>query len=165
VIPRYAAWKKRGKIEEGELNMRRILHTMLRVGDMQRSVDFYTQVMGMAVLRRFEQPQEDYSLVFLGFGDESSTCVLELTYNYGVSHYDLGTGYGHIAIGVSDCQAACAEIKARGGNIIRQPGPLKGSDEVIAFVADPDGYKIELIQRPAQGAQAGRGAGPGAARR
>ncbi len=127
---------------------RRMLHTMLRVGDMQRSVDFYTQVMGMRVLRSFEQPEDNYSLTFLGFGDETDTCVLELTYNHGVSKYDLGTGYGHIAIGVKDCYEACADIKALGGTVIREPGPLKGSNEVIAFVSDPDGYEIELIYRP-----------------
>ena len=105
--------------------------------------------MGMKVLRTFEQPEENYSLTFLGFGIESDTCVIELTYNYGVSQYDLGTGYGHIAIGVNDCYAACADIKARGGRITLEPSPLKGGNEVIAFVSDPDGYKIELIQRPA----------------
>ncbi|MHB8742188.1 MAG: lactoylglutathione lyase [Sulfuricaulis sp.] len=128
--------------------MRRILHTMLRVGDMAKSVSFYTTVMGMRVLRTFEQPEQNYSLTFLGYGDESDTCVLELTHNHGVSQYDLGAGYGHIAISVRDCYQACAEIKARGGKVTREPGPLKGSTEVIAFVADPDGYRIELIQRP-----------------
>ena len=128
------------------MDMRRILHTMLRVGDMARSVRFYTHVMGMRVLRAFEQPDQNYSLTFLGFGDESDTCVLELTYNYGISQYDPGTGYGHIAIGVQDCYQACVDIKARGGRITREPGPLKGSTEVIAFIADPDGYRIELIQ-------------------
>ncbi len=125
---------------------RRILHTMLRVGDMARSVNFYTDVMGMRVLRTFEQPEQNYSLTFLGYGDESSACVLELTYNYGVVKYDLGTGYGHIAISVRNCYQACAEIAMRGGKITREPGPLKGSTEVIAFISDPDGYRIELIQ-------------------
>jgi len=127
-------------------DMRRILHTMLRVGDMARSVSFYTDVMGMRILRTFEQPEQNYSLTFLGFGDEANTCVLELTYNHGVSQYDLGTGYGHIAIGVQDCYQTCADIKALGGRIIREPGLLKGSTEVIAFVSDPDGYRIELVQ-------------------
>lgn len=127
---------------------RRFLHTMLRVGDMPRSVDFYTRVMSMKVLRTFEQPDENYSVTFLGYGDESNTCVLELTYNHGVSQYDLGSGYGHIAIAVEDCYQACADIWARGGKIHREPGPLKGSNEVIAFVTDPDGYEIELLQRP-----------------
>ena len=130
------------------MDRRRILHTMLRVGDMARSLSFYTHVMGMRVLRTFEQPEQNYSLTFLGFGDEADTCVLELTYNHGVSQYDLGTGYGHIAIGVQDCYQACDDIKSRGGRITREPGLLKGSTEVIAFVSDPDGYKIELIQRP-----------------
>ena len=130
------------------MDMQRILHMMLRVGDMSKSVSFYTQVIGMRVLRTFEQPEQNYALAFLGFGDESDTCVLELTYNYGVSQYDLGTGYGHIAIGVKDCYQACADVKARGGKITWEPGPLKGSTEVIAFVSDPDGYQIELIQRP-----------------
>ena len=121
---------------------------MLRVGDMPRSVDFYTRVLGMKVLRTFEQPEENYSLTFLGYGDESDTCVLELTYNHGVSQYNLGAGYGHIAIAVDDCYRACADISARGGKIKRSPGPLKGGNEVIAFDSDPDGYEIELIQRP-----------------
>lgn len=124
---------------------------MLRVGDMQRSVNFYTRVMGMRVLRTFEQLDDKYSLIFLGFGEESDTCVLELTYNYGVSQYDLGTAYGHIAIGVNDCHQACADIKARGGTITLEPRPLTGANEVIAFVVDPDGYPIELIQRPGFG--------------
>jgi len=120
---------------------------MLRVGDMQRSVDFYTQVLGMQVLRTFAQPDEHYSLSFLGFGPESETCVLELTYNEGVSEYERGTGYGHIAIGVDDIHKTCAEIRRLGGKIRREPGPLKGSDEVIAFLEDPDGNAVELIQK------------------
>jgi len=128
--------------------MKRILHTMLRVGDLQRSIDFYTHVMGMRVLRTFEQPDEKYTLVFLGFGDESDTCVLELTYNYGISQYELGDGFGHIAISVNDCKAACDEIRQNGGNIALDAKPLPGSNEIIAFVTDPDGYKIELIQLP-----------------
>jgi lactoylglutathione lyase len=111
-------------------------------------MDFYTQVLGMNLLRRFEQPEESYSLAFLGYGDESSACVLELTYNHGVSGYDRGTAYGHIAIGVTDCDLTCAEIRQRGGRITREPGPLRGSSEVIAFLVDPDGYLIELIERP-----------------
>ncbi len=127
--------------------MHKILHTMLRVGDMQRSITFYTQLMGMRVLRTFERPEEKYTLTFLGYGDESDGCVLELTYNHGVSQYDLGTAYGHIAIGVDDCYAACAFIESQGGQISRAPGPLLGSSEIIAFVTDPDGYSVELIQR------------------
>lgn len=127
--------------------MKRILHTMLRVGDIQRAVDFYTHVIGMRVLRTLDQATEKYTLVFLGFGDESDTCALELTYNYGVSEYDMGNAYGHVAIAVDDCLAACAEVKSKGGKVILEPTPLKGSNEVIAFVLDPDGYQIEFIQR------------------
>lgn len=119
---------------------------MLRVGDMARSVNFYTNVMRMRVLRTFDPPEQNYSLTFLGYGEESSACVLELTYNYGVDKYLLGAGYGHIAIGVEDCYKGCADIKARGRNVVREAGLLKGSSEVIAFIRDPDGYQIELIQ-------------------
>ena len=124
----------------------RILHTMLRVGDMQRSIDFYTKVMGMQVLRTTDRPEQKYSLAFVGYGDERSDAVLELTYNYGVGSYDLGTAFGHIAIAVDDAYAACEKIRAAGGNVTREPGPVKGGATVIAFVTDPDGYKIELIQ-------------------
>ncbi len=124
------------------------MHIMLRVGDMQRSVDFYTQVLGMKVLRTFEQIEEKYSLAFLGFGAESETCVLELTHNHGINKYQMGNAYGHIAISVDNCFEACTEIKANGGKVTREAGLLAGSNEIIAFVTDPDGYKIELIQRP-----------------
>jgi lactoylglutathione lyase len=124
----------------------RILHTMLRVGDMQRSIDFYTKVMGMKLLRTTDRPEQKYSLAFVGYGDERSDAVLELTYNYGVGSYDLGTAFGHIAIAVDDAYAACEKIRAAGGNVTREPGPVKGGATVIAFVTDPDGYKIELIQ-------------------
>ena len=124
----------------------RILHTMLRVGDMQRAIDFYTKVMGMKLLRTTDRPEQKYSLAFVGYGDESSEAVLELTYNYGVGSYDLGTAFGHIAIAVDDAYAACEKIRAAGGNVTREPGPVKGGSTVIAFVTDPDGYKIELIQ-------------------
>jgi len=124
----------------------RILHTMLRVGDMQRSIDFYTQVMGMQLLRTTDRPEQQYSLAFVGYGDEKENAVLELTYNYGVDKYDLGGGFGHIAIAVDDAYAACEKIRASGGNVTREPGPVKGGTTVIAFVTDPDGYKIELIQ-------------------
>jgi lactoylglutathione lyase len=124
----------------------RILHTMLRVGDMQRSVDFYTRVLGMHVLRTTDRPEQKYSLAFVGYGPESEHAVLELTYNYGVDSYDLGTAYGHVAIAVDDAYAACEKIKAAGGAVTRAPGPVKGGTTVIAFVTDPDGYKIELIQ-------------------
>ena len=124
----------------------RILHTMLRVGDMQRSIDFYTKVMGMKLLRTTDRPEQKYSLAFVGYGDEREQAVLELTYNYGVDEYDLGTAFGHIAIAVDDAYAACEKIRAGGGNVTREPGPVKGGTTVIAFVTDPDGYKLELIQ-------------------
>ena len=124
----------------------RILHTMLPVGDMQRSIYFYTKVMGMQVLRTTDRPEQKYSLAFVGYGDEHEHAVLELTYNYGVDSYDLGTAYGHIAIAVDDAYAACEKIRAAGGSVTREPGPVKGGTTVIAFVTDPDGYKIELIQ-------------------
>jgi lactoylglutathione lyase len=124
----------------------RILHTMLRVGDLERSIDFYTNVLGMRLLRKTERPDQRYTLAFVGYGDESSNAVLELTYNYGVSAYDLGTGYGHVALAVPDAAAACAAVRAKGGNVTRDAGPVKGGTTVIAFVQDPDGYKIELIE-------------------
>lgn len=120
---------------------------MLRVGNLQTSINFYTKILGMHVLRTLDNPEEKYTLVFLGFDEESSSCVIELTYNYGVSSYQLGSAFGHIAIEVNNCFKACEEIALKGGNIIRKAGKLKGGDEIIAFVLDPDGYKIELIQR------------------
>jgi len=128
--------------------MQRILHTMLRIGNLQRSIDFYTQVIGMQVLRTFEQPEERYSLVFLGFKKESEACVLELTYNYGISEYELGHAYGHIAIGVTDIQQTVKDIKKQNVQISLEPTQLKGGNEIIAFLTDPDGYQIELIERP-----------------
>jgi len=125
----------------------RILHTMLRVGDMNRSVSFYTEVLGMKLLRTTDRPDQKYSLAFVGYGDEDRTAVLELTYNYGVDKYDLGTAYGHVAIAVPDAYKACDAVKRRGGKVTREAGPVKGGTTVIAFVEDPDGYKIELIQR------------------
>jgi len=129
----------------------RILHTMLRVGDLSRSVDFYTNVMGMTLLRTTDRPEQKYTLAFVGYGDESRGAVLELTYNYGVDKYDLGGGYGHIAIEVDDAKAACDAVRASvgkyGGAVTREAGPVKGGTTVIAFVQDPDGYKIELIER------------------
>jgi lactoylglutathione lyase len=124
----------------------RILHTMLRVGDLQRSIDFYTGVMGMTLLRTTDRPQQKYSLAFVGYGDERAGAVLELTYNHGVDRYDLGTAFGHIAIAVDDAAAACDRIRAAGGTVTREAGPVQGGTTVIAFVTDPDGYKIELIQ-------------------
>ena len=134
----------------------RFLHTMLRVGNLQRSIDFYTQVLGMTLLRQSENPEYKYSLAFLGFdGGNPGQAEIELTYNWGVEHYELGTAYGHIALGVPDVAESVAKIKAAGGNVTREPGPVKGGTTVIAFVTDPDGYKIELIQRPALAAGVG----------
>ena len=127
----------------------RMLHTMLRVGDMQRSVTFYTKVLGMKLLRTTDRPEQKYSLAFVGYDDEDSTAVLELTYNYGVDRYDLGSAFGHIAIGVPDVKAACERVRASGGKVTREAGPVKGGTSVIAFVEDPDGYKIEFIERRA----------------
>ncbi|MCX7208971.1 MAG: lactoylglutathione lyase [Burkholderiales bacterium] len=127
----------------------RLLHTMLRVGDMQRSINFYTKVMGMTLLRTTDRPDQKYTLAFLGYGSNPEHAEIELTFNYGVDHYDLGTAYGHIAIGVQDAVATCAAVKASGGNVTREAGPVKGGNTVIAFIQDPDGYKIELIERDA----------------
>jgi lactoylglutathione lyase len=124
----------------------RMLHTMLRVGDMKRSVDFYTKVLGMKLLRTTDRPEQKYSLAFVGYDDEERSAVLELTYNYGVERYDLGTAFGHIAIGMPDVSAACNRVRAAGGKVTREPGPVKGGSSVIAFVEDPDGYKIEFIE-------------------
>jgi lactoylglutathione lyase len=124
----------------------RILHTMLRVGDLQRAIDFYTKVLGMELLRTTDRPEQKYSLAFVGYGRNPEHAEIELTYNYGVEKYEMGTAYGHIAIGVPDAYAACERIRSSGGTITREPGPVKGGSTVIAFVTDPDGYKIELIQ-------------------
>jgi len=126
----------------------KFLHTMLRVGDLPRSVDFYTRVLGMRVLRTRDVPEHKYSLTFLAFGQGNAegSAELELTYNYGVSSYELGTAFGHLAIGVPDVAAACERIRAAGGKVVREAGPVKGGTTVIAFVEDPDGYKIELIE-------------------
>ncbi|MEO6081246.1 MAG: lactoylglutathione lyase [Steroidobacteraceae bacterium] len=128
------------------------LHTMLRVGDMQRAVDFYTRVLGMHVLRERDVPEYKYSLTFLGYGrgNEDGGAELELTYNYGVTAYEQGTAFGHLAVGVPDVAAACERIRSAGGRVTREPGPVKGGSTVIAFVEDPDGYKIELIERTFQ---------------
>jgi lactoylglutathione lyase len=125
----------------------RILHTMLRVGDLQRSIDFYTKVLGMNLLRKTENPEYKYTLAFVGYGSNPDHAELELTYNYGVDQYEMGTAYGHIAIAVNDAYQACADVKAAGGNVTREAGPVKGGETVIAFVTDPDGYKVELIER------------------
>jgi lactoylglutathione lyase len=125
----------------------RILHTMLRVGDLERSLRFYTEVLGMRLLRRNDYPDGKFTLAFVGYGDEVDTAVLELTYNWGVDKYELGTGYGHVAIAVDDAYKACDDVKRRGGKVVREAGPMKHGTTVIAFVEDPDSYKIELIQR------------------
>jgi len=119
---------------------------MLRVGDLDRSITFYTEIMGMTLLRRSENPTQNYSLAFLGYGPNPEHAEIELTYNHGVSSYDLGTAYGHIAIGVPDAAAACDRIRSGGGNVTREAGPVKGGTTVIAFITDPDGYKVELIE-------------------
>ena len=126
----------------------KILHTMLRVGDLDRSLKFYTEVLKMKLLRKREFPEGKFTLAFVGYSDEANAAVIELTYNWGVEKYDLGSGYGHIAIAVENAYDTCAEIKQLGGKVAREAGPMKGGTAVIAFVEDPDGYKIELIQRP-----------------
>ena len=125
----------------------RFLHTMLRVGDLQRSIDFYTRVMGMKLLRTTERQEQKYSLAFVGYGSNPEQAEIELTYNHGVSSYEMGSAYGHIAIGVADVKVICEKIRAGGATVTREAGPVKGGSTVIAFVADPDGYKIELIER------------------
>jgi lactoylglutathione lyase len=125
----------------------RILHTMLRVGDLERSLRFYTDILGMRLLRRNDYPDGKFTLAFVGYGDEADTAVLELTHNWGVGKYELGNAYGHVAIAVDDAYKACEEVKRRGGNVTREAGPMKHGSTVIAFIEDPDGYKVELIQR------------------
>jgi lactoylglutathione lyase len=125
----------------------RILHTMLRVGDLERSLAFYTGVLGMTLLRRHDYPEGKFTLAFVGYGPEAEQAALELTHNWGTDRYELGTGYGHVALEVDDAYAACAEIRARGGVVTREAGPMKHGTTVIAFVQDPDGYKVELIQK------------------
>lgn len=133
----------------------RLLHTMLRVGDLDRSIDFYTKVLGMQLLRKSENAEYKYTLAFVGYEGNPAQAEIELTWNWGTDKYEMGTAYGHIALGVPDPYAACDKIKSAGGNVTREPGPVKGGTTVIAFVTDPDGYKIELIQRPEGGAGAG----------
>ncbi len=127
--------------------MSRFLHTMIRVGDLQRSVNFYTKLLGMKELRRRDVPDGKYTLAFVGFGDEDSDSVIELTYNYGVEKYEMGSAFGHLAIGVPDVAAACEAVRRGGGKVSREAGPVKFGTTIIAFVEDPDGYKIELVQR------------------
>ena len=125
----------------------RILHTMLRVGDLERSLRFYTEVLGMRLLRRKDYPEGKFTLAFVGYGDEADTAVIELTYNWGVDKYELGNSFGHIAVAVDDASKACGEVKRRGGKVTREAGPMKHGTTVIAFIEDPDSYKIELIER------------------
>jgi len=131
----------------------RVLHTMIRIGDLDRSIKFYTDVLGMKLLRRKDYPDGKFTLAFVGYGPETEHAVVELTYNWGTGKYDLGNGFGHVALEVDDAYKACAEIKNRGGKVTREAGPMKHGSTVIAFVEDPDGYKIELIQRGTQGAK------------
>ncbi|QJT19540.1 lactoylglutathione lyase [Aeromonas sp. 1805] len=133
----------------------RILHTMLRVGDLQRSIDFYTRVLGMKLLRKSENSEYKYTLAFVGYGDEKDEAVIELTYNWGVSEYERGSAYGHIALEADDIYATCEALRAAGAKITREPGPVKGGTTVIAFVEDPDGYKIELIAKKDAGSGLG----------
>ena len=125
----------------------RILHTMLRVGDLEKSLAFYTEVLGMKLLRRNDYPEGKFTLAFVGYDDEARSAVIELTHNWGTDKYDLGNAFGHIAIEVEDAYAACDKIKSRGGKVVREAGPMKHGSTVIAFVEDPDGYKVELIQK------------------
>ena len=125
----------------------RILHTMLRVADLERSLRFYTEVLGMRLLRRKDYPEGKFTLAFVGYGDETDTAVIELTHNWGVDKYELGNAFGHVAIAVDDAARACADVRRRGGKVVREAGPMKHGTTVIAFVEDPDGYRIELIQR------------------
>ena len=127
----------------------RLLHTMLRVGDLDQSLKFYCELLGMTLLRKKDYPGGEFTLAFIGYGDESDHTVIELTYNWGKDHYSLGDAYGHIAIAVDDIYATCKEISDRGGKVTREPGPMKHGSTVIAFVEDPDGYKVELIQQKA----------------
>ncbi len=124
----------------------RLLHTMLRVGNLKESLTFYCDVLGMTLLRQKDYPDGKFTLAFVGYGEERDHTVLELTYNWGTDHYDLGTAYGHIAIGVDDIYATCEAIRSRGGKVVREPGPMKHGTTVIAFIEDPNGYKVELIQ-------------------
>ncbi len=125
----------------------RLLHTMIRVGDLEKSIAFYTEALGMRLLRRHDYPGGRFTLAFVGYGDEGSTAVIELTHNWDTSSYDLGEGFGHVAIGVEDIEAACSRVREHGGAVVREPGPMKHGSTVLAFVEDPDGYKIEFIER------------------
>ena len=129
----------------------RILHTMLRVGDLERSLKFYTEVLGMRLLRRRDYPDGKFTLAFVGYDDEATGAAIELTHNWGVTHYEIGSGFGHVAVEVDDAYVACDEIRQRGGKVTREAGPMKHGTTVIAFVEDPDGYKIEFVQRKTAG--------------
>ena len=129
----------------------RLLHTMIRVGDLQRSIDFYTEVLGMRLLRKTDYPGGRFTNAFVGYDDESRAAVLELTHNWDTTSYDMGSGFGHVAVEVEDAHKACDEVRKRGGRVTREPGPMKHGTTVIAFVEDPDGYKIEFVQRKAAG--------------
>jgi lactoylglutathione lyase len=131
------------------MNSMRILHTMIRTGNLDRSIEFYTKVLGMRLLRRNDYPEGKFTLAFVGYGDESASAVIELTYNWGVDSYALGDGFGHVAIEVADARAACDEARRNGGTVIREAGPMQHGTTVIAFLSDPDGYKIELIEKKA----------------
>lgn len=141
--------KAQASVSNDRGNDMRILHTMLRVGDLDRSIRFYTEVLGMRLLRRGEYPDGKFTLAFLGYGDESGNAVIELTYNWGVDSYDIGSAFGHIALEVDDVYQATADIRQRGGKIIRDAGPMNAGATIIAFVEDPDGYQIELIGKKA----------------
>jgi len=149
MLRRVPATLQADKLEE---HLMRLLHTMLRVGNLQRAIDFYTQVLGMTLLRTTDRPEQQYTLAFLGYGRNPEHAEIELTYNYGIDRYELGTAYGHIALGLPDVAATCAAVRDKavllGGAITREAGPIKGGTTVIAFITDPDGYKIELIERP-----------------
>ena len=125
----------------------RLLHTMIRTGNLDRSIDFYTAVLGMQLFRRKDYPEGKFTLAFLGYGDESKDTAVELTYNWGVESYDIGTGFGHLAIEVADAREFCEQVKRNGGKVIREAGPMKGGASILAFISDPDGYMIELIQK------------------
>ena len=144
-LPRLFVLWQHGGIKGG-LSSMRMLHTMLRVGDLEKSIRFYTEVLGMQLLRRKDYPSGRFTLAFVGYGDERDNTVLELTHNWDTQEYSLGDGYGHIALGLDDIDAACTAIAEKGGRIVREPGPMKHGNTVIAFVEDPDGYKVELIQ-------------------
>ena len=140
----FAFWQHVGRT--GGISSMRMLHTMLRVGNLERSIRFYTEVLGMQLLRRKDYPSGRFTLAFVGYGDEHDNTVLELTHNWDTEEYALGDGYGHIALGLDDIYSACTAIAEKGGRVVREPGPMKHGNTVIAFVADPDGYKVELIQ-------------------